>query len=292
MKRQSKLLLSLIHGAGLGAVAVTGSGLMSTDALAGISNTRHNLGSTNVVGGTANRVSDPAEVCVFCHPPHTSNTTAGPPPLWNKNLPNSTYTTYASGGSSTLDAAQNNGSTTTGSVSLACLSCHDGTQAIDNLINAPGSGGYNANGGGVNGAAYNWVGSGGIDANGLMTNGATNLSTDLSNDHPIGIAFCGGNSNVYVDSATTGCRDGDFRAIRVSGTGSTAQYWVDTNGGTTNREKTDMYLYTRNMGGTFKPSVECGSCHDPHVETKAANQVAFLRVSQSSSGLCLSCHSK
>jgi len=137
------------------------------------------------------------------------------------------------------------------------------------------------------------VGSGGIDSNGLMTNGATNLSTDLSNDHPIGVAYCGGNTGTYTDNSNAGCRDGDFRAIRANGTGSTAQYWVDTSVGVAGtREKTDMYLYTRNMGGTFKPSIECGSCHDPHVETKASQQVAFLRVSQSSSGLCLSCHSK
>ena len=36
-----------------------------------------------------------------------------------------------------------------GSVSLACLSCHDGAQAMDNLINAPGSGGYDVTGGGT-----------------------------------------------------------------------------------------------------------------------------------------------
>ena len=296
--KQSKLLLTMLNGAGIGAIAMTGGALFSSDAHAGVSNTRHNMGSTQAISG-ANEVTETGEVCVFCHTPHASNTTTGAPPLWNKNLPNNTYSMYASTGSSTLDAANNSGSLAAGSTSLACLSCHDGTQALDNLINAPGSGGFNADGGGANGAAYTWSGSG-VNSSGRITNGATNLGTDLRNDHPIGIAYCGGNTGSYSDGSTTGCRDGDFKNIRVTGSGSSAQYWVDTLGpdGATGgvagtRQKSDMYLYTRDFGtSNFKPSVECGSCHDPHVESKATQQVAFLRVTASSSSLCLACHSK
>ena len=298
MKQQSKLLLSLLHGAGIGALTMAGSSLFSTDALAGVSNTRHNLGATGTVVSGQNRVSDTADVCVFCHTPHSSNSITHAP-LWNKNFVTAagSYTTYASTNSSTLDAAASSGSLIAGSTSLACLSCHDGAQAIDNIINAPGSGGYNANGGGAGGVAYNWVSSSGVSATGLITNGATNLGTDLSNDHPIGIAYCGGvDTATYSNNSTANCNDGDFKPIQIGGgTGAAARYWVDTGTQDGVRQKTDMYLYTRASAGTnggFIPSVECGSCHDPHVETKAANQVAFLRISQSSSGLCLACHVK
>lgn len=294
MKKQSKLLLTLLHGAGVGAVVLSGGSLFSTDASAGISNTRHNLGSTGTVG---NRVSDTGEVCVFCHTPHAAATGTNAPPLWNKNLiTGATYTTYATGsGSSSLDSSNNNGSVATGSISLACLSCHDGTQAMDNIINAPGSGGV-TDGGGTGGLAYTWTSSAGVDSVGRMTNTATTLGGDLRNDHPIGIAYCGGNTGAYPASGTTGCRDGDFKALALAGGAagtSTAQYYIDANT-TGSRDKSDIMLYTRDFGGTdqYKPSVECGSCHDPHVETKATNQVAFLRISQTASGLCLACHNK
>ena len=130
---------------------------------AGIANTPHNLGSAgtgpNHITGTAT-----AEICVFCHTPHGADTSA-PAPLWNKQLPTSTtYTTYASLNSSTMNARfasdGTSGTASIGSVSIACLSCHDGTQAMDNVINAPGSGGLDTTGGGVNGrtgAAWAWT---------------------------------------------------------------------------------------------------------------------------------------
>jgi len=70
-----------------------------------------------------------------------------------------------------------------------------------------------------------------------------------------------------------------------------------TAGGDPARQKNDIILYTRDFSGVGgdanAPSVECASCHDPHVESKdAATQVSFLRVSQAGSGVCLACHTK
>jgi predicted CXXCH cytochrome family protein len=60
-------------------------------------------------------------------------------------------------------------------------------------------------------------------------------------------------------------------------------------GTTGTREKTDMILYRR---ATFTdgegPSVECGSCHDPHNYSNPT----FLRLANNTSNLCLSCHVK
>lgn len=295
MKQQSKLLLALLHGAGVGTL-IPASVFFVQDAIAGISNTKHNL--SNTISGQ-NRTTATGEVCVFCHTPHAADLVTNAPPLWNKRLTTgATYTTYAQLNTATLDADNTYGTTSTGSASLACLSCHDGTQALDNIINAPGSGGYSSDGGGASGLSWTWANGNNerTDSDGKLVTGAiTNLTPDLRNDHPIGIAYCGGTSSgSYSSGTTTGCRDGDFRAITLGGGtagGSDAQWYVETNFGT-GRDKSDIILYTRAISTANVPTVECGSCHDPHVETKATNQVAFLRVSQANSGLCLSCHNK
>lgn len=265
-------------------LAVTAICLIGGPAWAGIANTKHNLGSTG--SGTYN-TTDTAAICVFCHTPHGADTSA-PVPLWNRKLPSgASFTTYASMGTSTLDSA--NG--LTGSVSLACLSCHDGTQAMDVMINAPGSGGYNAAGAD---ALYTWAG--GIDT---IPVGITRIGTDLKDDHPISIQYAGGGYDATQTLGTsaagttcTNCVDKDFFKPSQANLGGTQVWWVNSTGGTTAREKTDMLLYTRGIGvytgqTQAEPFVECASCHDPHTET-----ATFLRVANTGSAVCLACHNK
>ncbi|HSO06816.1 MAG TPA: hypothetical protein VLW45_06230 [Pelomicrobium sp.] len=273
-------------------------------AFAGIANTKHNLGSTN--NQSSNSVSDTAEICVFCHTPHgadVSNPQANPP-LWNKRLSTgATYQTYDQLGTSTLDG----GVLGVGSVSVACLSCHDGTQAMDNIINAPGSGGYDPTGGGTNGLAYTWTGAT-VTAEGLMTNPAVGfnialIGTDLRNDHPIGVEYCGGGLTGAGNAVSGTCRDGDFVAPNTNTINTQQVFWVETNADST-RQRSDMILYTRDFtsvgGSATGASVECASCHDPHVENGQAAPVAgappagqtFLRISNAGSAVCLACHVK
>ncbi len=96
------------------------------------------------------------EICVVCHTPHNANTTVSNTPLWNHEVTSATFTPYSS---ATLNAStgQPDG------VSKLCLSCHDGTVALDNF------------GGRSNGT--NIIG------------GGKNLGTDLSNDHPVSITY-------------------------------------------------------------------------------------------------------
>jgi len=280
------------------ALALAALAVTSGVAMAGISATKHNLSSTNAISG-GNHVSETAEICVFCHTPHGANTNVTAP-LWNKNLPASDYTTYSTSNSSTIDGQV----LQVGSVSAACLSCHDGTQAMDSMINEPGSGADTI-------GSFTW--SGDRNTNGLLT-GIAALGEDLTNDHPIGIQYCGGGVSDDGAGATTGdCKDDDFRRPDAATINGSLVWWVDTEAGAdktaasgnNTRQKSDMILYTRDFAtgpndpGTGLPtnvkgpSVECASCHDPHVEAKAPGpQVAFLRVSQEGSGVCLSCHSK
>ncbi|MGB5081663.1 MAG: cytochrome c3 family protein [Burkholderiales bacterium] len=263
------------------------------EAAAVIANTKHNLSSTGNVANVRTTAGTD-EICVFCHTPHAADNSA-PVPLWNKTLPTGAgYTSYSTLNSSTIDGTF----TTVGSVSLACLSCHDGVQAMDNVINAPGSGGYDAAGGGSAGLGFTWNSgaiAGRVDADGRMTNAATTLAmlgTDLSNDHPISIHYCGGGPTAATPGAA--CRDGDFVAPANATINTNLVWWVDTSVGTPNtREKTDMILYSRSFAGVVGPAVECASCHDPHVESGTGSAgLTFLRVSNTGSGVCLACHVK
>ena len=244
---------------------------------------KHNLSADGTTaqytGGIAGATT---QVCVFCHTPHGSSATAEAP-IWNKPVnatPGATYARYAS---TTLDATN----LAVGSVSLACLSCHDGTQAMNAVINAPGSGTV-APVSGVNQMVEN-----------AASTGIPNLGTNLSNDHPISMQYAGGGC---VKSATACTGDADFVAPNYDSINGADIWWVDTDntrpvtvnavavtGSNTKREKTDMILYTRTLT-TAQPFVECASCHDPH--QTVSRPVQFLRIDNSGSEVCLACHLK
>jgi predicted CXXCH cytochrome family protein len=268
-----------------------GAGFASA-AVAGISATKHNLGSTQTAG---NRSTGTAEICVFCHTPHAADVSTVGVPLWNKRLNTGvgTFTVYSSSTMNALGASDGQGGGQIGSVSIACLSCHDGTQAMDNMLNSPGSGGYSATGGGSSGTNFTWAGTD-VDANGFMINSGTSLAMlgkDLSNDHPIGMQYCGGGPR--QGAAATACGDADFNAPTSGSIGGQEVFWINTNT-TAGRQKDDLPLFNRNFAvngalpaGVY-PSVECASCHDPHSATNAT----FLRISNASSAVCLACHNK
>jgi hypothetical protein len=269
-------------------------------ASAGIADTKHNLGSGPGPAGR-NQVSDTAEICVFCHTPHGADVNA-PAPLWNKRLGaagappgGGSYTTYASLQTPSLDGSV----AAVGSISMACLSCHDGTQAMDNIINAPGSGGIVADGGGNGGRAFTWNAGGTVNAAGNLASGAALLGTDLSNDHPIGIQYCGGGLTGSATTVTGTCKDGDFVAPLTQSINANQVFWIETGGA--GKQRTDLPLYVRpGEAVATGPLVECASCHDPHVSTGQAGPTGtgrvagetFLRVSNASSAVCTACHVK
>ncbi len=114
------------------------------------------------IAGTAHDFSTQSwntsgEICIVCHTPHNANTSVQNAPLWNHQLSAvSTYTMYSSATMNSV-AGQPDGS------SKLCLSCHDGTVALENF-------------GGVTNGSH------------PMT-GPRLMGTDLSNDHPISITY-------------------------------------------------------------------------------------------------------
>ncbi len=113
------------------------------------------------------------EVCVYCHTPHSGQSSTNAP-LWNRNFgPGSgSYQMYNNTWSSTIDMTV---AATPQGVSLACLSCHDGTIGLDVVINRPN-------------ADTSLAGSG----NTMPGNAGqffANLGTDLRNDHPVSVTY-------------------------------------------------------------------------------------------------------
>jgi len=99
------------------------------------------------------------EICIVCHTPHNADITVAEAPLWNHEVTaTATFTLYNTGtfdGSGTI--GQPDGS------SKLCLSCHDGTVALENF--------------GTTTTGTNFM-----PAN-------ANFGTDLSNDHPISFTY-------------------------------------------------------------------------------------------------------
>lgn len=130
--------------------------------------------TTGVVGSPHDlslRTSATDQVCVFCHTPHGAGA-AGTAPLWNRATSASAFVMYRS---ETLDMAQE---AAPGAESLACLSCHDGTLAFDQLVNAPGAGGTDP---AAPSRGWTFLG-------GAVTT-STRVGPDLRGDHPISIHY-------------------------------------------------------------------------------------------------------
>jgi predicted CXXCH cytochrome family protein len=185
----------------------------------GITNSAHDFSGQNWAPATNKK-------CAVCHATHhAKNETSAP--LWNHQSTTVVFTPYTS---PTFNAT---GSSPSASSKL-CLSCHDGTVAIENFGNTTSGTTFIS--------AANKVGGGG----------------DLTKDHPVSFEYTSG-------LATT---DGGLKdpTTAVSGLGGTIQANL---------------LYSNRM--------ECASCHDVHNKAGIAK---LLRLSNTTSQLCLTCHIK
>lgn len=170
----------LLTGLALGAVLA----LSATTTRATLIGSEHDFSSTGsssystlgiatfTWGGETNTYQNP---CQVCHIPHKAAAySAANAPLWNHNVAtNATtrYITYDQAGSATFNAL-GLGALQLGS-SVACLSCHDGSIAINQSY---GKSSFNGNGGvGTN-----------VPSFAVET---YNGSTDLTHMHPIGVSY-------------------------------------------------------------------------------------------------------
>jgi hypothetical protein len=257
-----------------------------TDKISDVRGTKHNFSNVADSTGTpsggkvpvrAVKADDTNQICAFCHTPHQAESitfssgdiTYGAP-LWNRRLSEQTYTPYTS---SSMDARAAELTASPGGSSKLCLSCHDGSMAI-NKVNV------------LNGASAQIVplkmsgGTAEVKMPGNSKTGFTrNLGTDLSADHPISFTY---------DSTVAGY-DGELHS---------------PNGvvvGNRNGAATKPMLPLENS------QMQCATCHDPHLRDKTTSNgnAKFLRLNRFQVGtpkggafdsandiICLACHEK
>ncbi len=137
---------------GLAALAVLGVVARA----ATVVDSKHNL---SVSGPGEVKALSEDRICIFCHTPHGARATA---PLWNRR---DSVTSYIPYDSPTLKAQPGQ---PTGSSKL-CLSCHDGTVALGDLLSAD--------------QPISMIGGG------LIPPGGSRIGTDLRDDHPISFNY-------------------------------------------------------------------------------------------------------
>ncbi len=228
------------------------------------------------------------QICIFCHAPHNA---APQTPLWNRVNPRTHYRIYES---STLDARIDQPS----GPSKMCLSCHDGSMALGNVLSRP---------------ATHPI----VMTQRTIPPGTTDLTNDLSDDHPIGFRYDRALSNLdpqlrapevvsvelplgsHGEMHCTTCHDphdnelGDFLRVtdrmgaicvschKLSGwrRASHATSNKPTTGRTVDRGERLKYANVSDNG--------CMSCHKVHSAPGRERLLRSVREEEN----CLNCHS-
>ena len=198
------------------------TGAIALTATADIVGSVHDFSGTGWAGG---------EICKPCHTPHFADPVGY---LWAHTLSDSVYTLYdgstsSPGGVDELDI-----------YSRMCLSCHDGTVALND---------FHGGGGGP-----------------IFISEANNLTTDLSDDHPIGITA------EYPIAGSSQFHEATLFPAGLYGFGT--GYFPTV----------PLFPFQEADG-----VVSCSSCHTPHAVAGIDN---MLRMSNNASALCLTCHIK
>ena len=171
----------------------------------------HNL---SVSGSGTIKATSESEICIFCHTPHASSPQGA---LWNRNDPSVSYVLYNNLISSTFQATDGQPD----GASVLCLSCHDGTIALGNVLSRT----TNIT---IAGASSTMQGN-------------SNISTDLSDDHPVS----------FIYNSTLATNDGQM-----------------------------LFPPTHPVVLDANSKLQCTSCHDPHNNTYDKFLVATKQYSE------------
>lgn len=232
--------------------------------------TRHNL---SVSGPGPVKALQETQVCVFCHTPHAARPVA---PLWNHDT--STTTTYALYQSSTFQGGGGVTPLPSGS-SVLCLSCHDGTVALGALRSGS--------------VAMTGTSSGRIE-------GASNLTTNLRDDHPFSFSYATASAAdrwlratpaapAVLENSQMQCSS--CHEPHVTSTNFLRATWV---GGTLCLDchaspgwgSSSHATSTKPFSGSTVAQTACASCHGVH----AARHPVRLLVRDSIETTCYQCH--
>lgn len=219
-------------------------------------------------------------VCQTCHIPHDS-LGATPAPLWNHTLSQQSYVTYSS--PQFLDTVGISSAPQPDGPSLACLSCHDGTVAINSFVTVP----FGAQ---TNPAVF-------VTGNAVVAEGGN----DISHNHPIS----------FVYDSTLANKDGTLVNPNTYQIGQVPPYTGSSNtnnaaamvppvpaswsGVSLSGKTVAQALLWKGTGGT---EMECTSCHDPHKMVGSSPSSGIMvkisgnDVNGRGSLICRNCHLK
>lgn len=198
-------------------------------------------------------------VCSTCHQAHHTDE-AQIVPLWNHKTSTAAFTPYTS---PTMNAAVGAPS----GPSLACLSCHDGTLAINE---------------GISGFLGSTNSAGVIDP-------SAQIGPDLHTTHPVSFTY-----DAALAAADGGLEDPTTYTIgspKTALTYSTAPVPASWSGTSLTGKTIDQALL-------FNHKMECSSCHDVHkLEGSSPSSGILTRISGNDAGgkgstLCRTCHIK
>jgi|ERR1051326_1721265 hypothetical protein len=253
MKTTNRLPLGLMAAAALALPTIAGAAISI-----GIENSPHDF-STVIGTNKASTASWNSRhgVCSPCHSAHHTDD-AQVAPLWNHATTTGPFTPYSS---PTLNASVG----APDGVSLACLSCHDGTLAVNAGAGAPTFG----------------VGAD-LDAN-------AKIGPDLHVVHPISFTYDAAlaTADGNLEDPTT-YKIGDAKTRLTVSTPPVPATWSGTS--LTGKTIKDAML--------FDGKVQCASCHDVHKQDGSAPESGILvRISSTDadgrgSTLCRTCHVK
>lgn len=207
-------------------------------------------------------------ICKPCHTPHNAIETGVTGRLWAHTLSTATYTYHGSRTSPVDGSTTTDGADTTitqddmDGASRLCLSCHDGSVALDSFMGKNGA---------SDGMAIGTAGHGEATAN---------LGVDLSNDHPVGFRA------VYQENKGSG---GHYYYKPLAPLKS-APYSLKFATSPTAVPAGSLDQDGNAIAYTNWPSVSCVTCHDVHNGKDLGD--GLLRYSNEGSGLCLACHVK
>lgn len=220
------------------------------------------IGSPHDFSGEAwnTSLSDQHTVCSVCHTPHHADATAGP--LWNHaSTASGGFIMYANGVSPAANIRYTPEASPAAS-SLACLSCHDGTVAVNSY-------------GGVTGTSF-------------LTNSAVIApGKDLSHSHPISLDY---------DTTLAGPGPSQDKWLFNP---DTTTVTPPVSGGGAFVSGNDMTINGFLLGGNHR--LECNSCHDVHnqegspfdiVNNPKLVKIVGVDANTDGSLLCRACHNK
>jgi len=194
--------------------------------------------------------ADANESCMTCHTPFGDGGDAAP--LWQQDGERSDrgFRIVDTMGRTVVSSSVYGNA---GSVSLACLACHDGSQA---------------------------------DAG----QGMDTSAEYREHAHPVGVEYARGRfgsqtgqlPDVDVFAQPLRPRE-EYHTPQQAEVDGHVIWWL---GDSSMRRKEDIQLYSRAGQSGPVPYIECASCHDPH-----SPHDSMLRRENAGSAVCLSCHS-